>query len=120
MLLWNGENFGNVWWPPPDFTFSLNGKVVVSYTHSTITITPSEPHFESHIYTDGDLRNEYQNVDIAPNFGLNVSTDVDKSNLQSANALFNNTITRAAITVSNPFVTTITDFRPHQSPLYNI
>ena len=44
MLLWNGENFGNVWWPPPDFTFSLNGKVVVSYTHSTITITPSEPH----------------------------------------------------------------------------
>ena len=49
---------------------------------------------------------------MAPNFGLNVSNVVNKSNLQSANALINNTGTRAAITVSNTFVTTITDFRP--------
>ena len=106
------RNFGNEWWPPANFTFSLNGKVVVSYTHSTITITPSEPQFHFYIYTDGDLRNDYQGVDVAPNFGLNVSNVVNKSNLQTANALMNNTRTRAAITTSNPFVTTITDFRP--------
>ena len=43
---------------------------------------------------------------------MNVPNVVNKSNLQSANALFNNTGTRAAITIANPFVTTITDFRP--------
>ena len=67
------------------------------------------------MYTDGDLRNDYQGVDVAPNFGLNVSNVVNKSNLQCANALINNTGTRAAIKTLNPFVTTITDFRPIKS-----
>ena len=58
------------------------------------------------------MRDDYQGVDVAPNFNLNASNNVSKSNLQSANALFNNTETRVAITTTNKFATTITDFRP--------
>ena len=111
------DGSGTMFTLPPSFAFVGSYPVASSLVNVTsagnvMTIIPTNPQFEFQIYTDGDWRNEYQGVDVAPNFGLNVSNVVNKSNLQSANALINNTISRAAITTSNPFVTTITDFRP--------
>ena len=114
-LAWNGTLFADeagssfTFTPPNGFSFTG----AYSPTLATgLEIVPSQSNIHFHIYTDGDLRNKYQGVDVAPNFGLNASNNVNKSNLQSANALFNNTGTRAAITTTNKFATTITDFRP--------
>ena len=114
-LAWNGTLFadeaGSSFTLSPPNGFSFTGTYSPSFA-TGLQIIPSQTNFQFHIYTDGDLRNDYQGVDVAPNFGLNVSNVVNKSNLQTANALINNTGTRAAITTSNPFVTTITDFHP--------
>ena len=63
-----------------------------------LTITPINPQDEFIIYTDFDLRNDYQGVDVAANFGAN------KSNLQSANKYIQNLGNSSSVyTVASPF-----------------
>ena len=102
-LSWDGTNFSNgagfTLSPPSGFSFT---GVYSPNLGSQIIIQPNDSSAEFHIYTDNEMRNE----DNAIHFSANTR------NLQSANALINNTGARAPITQANPFQTTINDWHP--------
>ena len=94
---------GSIFTLPSTFAFVGSYPAPSSLVNATsagdvLTITPINPQDEFIIYTDFDLRNDYQGVDVAANFGAN------KSNLQSANKYIQNLGNSSSVyTVASPF-----------------
>ena len=102
---------GSIFTLPPTFAFVGSYPAPSSLVNATsagdvLTITAINPQDEFIIYTDFDLRNGYQGVDVAANFGAN------KFNLQSANKFVQNLGNSSVYTVASPFQREINVNRP--------